>query len=137
MSTETFPSADVIARLLEEGVWCANEDMDTASRAVRSADAQYLQEKIYPTLVPAIARMLELANRDMAHRGTSEVWAPHASIEGKKDAPDYGPTGRAHPITWLAEYLMRNSTQHGSTHLSEHPYVLVEQGKKAQETKAQ
>lgn len=137
MPAESVPSAAVIARLLEEGIWCANEDMDAASSVVRSADAQWLQENVYPTLVPAIARMLELAIADMAKRGTTEVHAPAAMLERQKDCPDYGPTGRAHPITWLAEYLMRNSPQHGSTFLAQHPYVLVEQGKKAEATEGQ
>lgn len=132
------PTEAVIARLLEERLWCANEDQDqydAAARAAASKNANvvYLQQNVFPTLVPALARMLELAQTEL-EEGRTEVRVP-VKGESKKPVPDFGPTGVAHPITWLAEYLMRNHPQfNGNAHLVHHPYVLVEQGKKAQES---
>lgn len=126
-------SPEVVARLIEEQIWCANDDADTLSKAnsahLQSEDYRWLHEKVFPTLVPALARILELANEDMKRMNSDFVAVP-SKDEGKKEAPNYGPTGRAHPITWLAEYLMRNSAAHGSSYLANHPYVLVEQAKK-------
>lgn len=121
---------EVIARLLEEHIWCANPDLDEHHKLMSktSTNCKWLHDEIFPTLVPALHRMLELAEAHMQEQHLKEVPKPVAG-EGKKVNPNYGPTGRAHPVTWLAEYLMRNSKKHGSTFLESHPYVLVEAGK--------
>lgn len=116
-----------LTKLIEEHIWCANEDTDAFHQAIGHDEHAWLTKEVLPTLVPALHRLVELAEAHMNAKGSMHVETP-AQGEGKKEDPDFGPTGRAPPIVWLAEYLLRNSHRH-APFLEQHPYVMVSSGK--------
>jgi hypothetical protein len=110
-----------VAMLLNQDVWtpCATavpEPNPATATAAQRENAAYLQEHVFPTLVPALHDLCDLVLRDK-ELGTA---ARHSSACVSHEHP----TGAAGPIPWLAQYLMRNNLQHSAT-LQQHPYVVL------------
>ncbi|ORC88252.1 uncharacterized protein TM35_000171240 [Trypanosoma theileri] len=107
----SFPSEEMMVRLIEEQLWCGYEGIDASVELpLEDENATYLRETVFPTLVPAL---YELVRREQQRRLNPE------SFPGS-----YGATGNINSISWLSQYLLRNNTQH-SKNLLQHPYVLV------------
>ncbi len=110
MSKSGAPDARLIALLLEEAVW--------DPKAVESSSASnqaYLEETVFPTLIPAIASLLETV---------------HAREEQQGGGFATGEPLPIRPTDWLAQYLMRNNTAHSHA-LHSHPYNVLRRGLKA------
>ncbi|ESL10800.1 hypothetical protein TRSC58_01460 [Trypanosoma rangeli SC58] len=107
----SYPSEEMVARLVEEQIWCGYEGIEPSVKIpLENENVTYLRETLFPTLIPAL---YELVRREQ--RRLSQPCA----------FPDrYQTTGNTNPVTWLAQYLLRNNT-HYSTNLRNHPYVLV------------
>jgi hypothetical protein len=118
--------------LIEGSVWANNADMDAACDTIRrvlqsanpaDADSQFLARQVFPTLIPALHRLLELVAEDMQKNGGS-VRGFDGNAEARKAVANYGATGSCHPIVWLAQYLMRNASRHSDA-LADHPFTTV------------
>eukprot|EP00796_Vickermania_ingenoplastis_P001589 gene1589-966_t len=107
------PSIELMVRIIEEELWAENKDSHNIIKAIpeQSTDhTRYLQEKLYPTLVPALFEMLKLEQKEQQRSEPS----------GK-----YGATGNVDPITWLAHYLLRNNATSNTSRIRHHPYAIV------------
>ncbi|KAH9578942.1 hypothetical protein LSM04_008114 [Trypanosoma melophagium] len=107
----SFPSEEMMVRLIEEQLWCGYGEIDASVELpLKDENATYLRETVFPTLIPAL---YELVRREQQRRLHPETFPG-----------SYGATGNIHSISWLAQYLLRNNTQH-SRNLLQNPYVLV------------
>ncbi|EAN93593.1 hypothetical protein Tc00.1047053506425.20 [Trypanosoma cruzi] len=106
-----YPSEEMMVRLIEEQLWCGYEGIESSvGLHLDDENATYLRESLFPTLIPAL--------HDLVRREQHRISEPLAFQER------FQATGNTHPVTWLAQYLLRNNTHH-STNLRSHPYVLV------------
>ncbi|KEG12957.1 hypothetical protein DQ04_01301010 [Trypanosoma grayi] len=107
----SFPSEEMMVRLIEEHLWCGYGDVEAAIRLpLEDENATYLRETVFPTLVPAL---YELLKREQKRNAQSDAFPGR-----------FGATGNTHAVMWLAQYLLRNNKQK-SENLCRHPYVLV------------
>lgn len=107
------PSIELMIRVIEEELWAENIDSQNIIKAIPEESTDhtlYLQQKLYPTLVPALFEMLKLEQRERARKEPS----------GK-----YGATGNVDPVTWLAHYLLRNNATSKTSRIRHHPYAIV------------
>ncbi|RNF27297.1 uncharacterized protein Tco025E_00488 [Trypanosoma conorhini] len=109
--TVSYPSEEMMVRLIEEQLWCGYDGVQSSIKLpLADENATYLRETLFPTLIPALY--------DLVRREQQRLSQPYAF-------PDrFQATGNTNPVTWLAQYLLRNNTHH-STNLRNHPYVLV------------
>lgn len=118
-----------------------------AAAAAESGNAQasstvtYLQETVFPTLIPALHELMKRTQSFQDKQQQNASTSPGApqcaskmrdSGEGKLNGEfssrgwggRSGPTGNTHPVSWLADYLVRNNTAHNNRLLS-HQYNTV------------
>ncbi|KAG8343671.1 hypothetical protein ERJ75_001675300 [Trypanosoma vivax] len=106
-----LPSESMMVRLIEEQLWCGYDEVEKlVGLPLDDENITYLRERVFPTLIPAL---YELARREQ-----------QLALNPGSSRGSYGPTGNTHPISWLAQYLLRNNTQ-DSAAIREHPYVMV------------
>ena len=110
----------LVALLLEEACWSPYHGTDQPGTPPDER-RKYLEESVFPTLVPALAELLTLVEAEETLKN-----------EGKEPANKgpYGPTGEVHPTDWLAQYLMRNNVKErqpggAGPSLKEHPYCAL------------
>lgn len=115
----------LVSWLLQQGLWpmddmvaqqarLRDEEEDASNR--NQSDAAYLQERVFPTLVPALHDLAELVQRQQelgvdSRASTRCVSRTH-------------PTGASGPVKWLAQYLYRHNTAQTDA-LARHPYVVL------------
>lgn len=112
-TSNAHPSIELMVRIIEEELWSANKDSHNIIKAIpeeSTSDIQYLRQKLYPTLVPALFEMLKLEQKEQLRQSPS----------GK-----YGATGNVDPITWLAHYMLRNNAVSATSKIRNHPYAIV------------
>lgn len=115
----------LISMLLEDDVWRALHLADDAKAARNGAvDAAYLEQHVYPSLIPALAEMLDRVQL-VNEQGSGIV--PKSSCIA--DAATH-PLGSVGPTVWLAQHLMRYNTRHSDA-LRHHPYGVLYAAAKA------
>lgn len=117
----------LVAMLLEDECWTPYHGTD-APGTPPDENRKYLEEHVFPTLIPALADLLTLVQLD------SDGNLPK-NYSGLAAGPkNYGPTGSVPPTDWIAQYLMRNNQKH-HRHLDSHPYVILRNALKQKRTK--
>ena len=93
--------------------------------AQRTQRLQYLVDKVFPTLLPALNDLTEVVRRDVDAR-TGHPAAP-PTFAATRCAPalgegQYAATGVVHPVVWLAQRLLRGGADRGVVSDAEHPF---------------
>lgn len=123
----------LVAMLLEEHCWSPYHGTQSDAAAATdptdkaTKDKAYLEDEVFPTLVPALHELAVLVQQynDVVHSGTEP-------LKGAK----YGPTGGTHPTDWVAQFLLRNNTRHNDT-LLDHPYCVLRRALKQKQQQQQ
>jgi hypothetical protein len=105
----------LVAMLLSQEIWRPSASAGEGDDKGQD-DLAYLQDAVFPTLVPALHDLCELVQRekelgDAARPTTACVSRAH-------------PTGASGPVQWLAQYLTRYNLKHSAA-LKNHPYVVL------------
>ncbi|XQJ29747.1 hypothetical protein NXY56_005807 [Leishmania guyanensis] len=100
-----------VVRLIEEGLFLDHiGECRAGNENEVSADHRYLIENVFPTLVPALQDLIK------NYRGQI---TPSSMVNGAAN------TSQADPVMWLAQYLLRNNVQSGTSRLVHHPFQTI------------
>lgn len=123
----------VLRMLLDTPPWpeTLNQLHDQFRQAEANKDTKklqqlsYLVEKVLPTLIPAMNDLSEVVRRDVDAKSGHPAAPP--SFLPTRCAPalgegQYEATGVVHPVTWLAQRLMRGGADRGVVSDVEHPF---------------
>lgn len=108
------PSIELMIRIIEEELWAGNKDSQNIIKAIpeeSTSNARYLQEKVYPSLVPALFEMLKLQQKELLSDGNPPS--------------KYGATKNVDPITFLSHFLLRNNANSVRSKIRHHPFAVV------------
>lgn len=126
MASEQSDDARLVEMLLHDDVWralhLAEAQGGEANQTAARRHASYLEATVYPTLVPALAELLERVQL-VTEKGAAMV--PHSTAVAPASSH---PVGAAGPTVWLAQYLMRhNSSAVGTAPCrpGQHPYSVL------------
>ncbi|KAG5470621.1 hypothetical protein LSCM1_01867 [Leishmania martiniquensis] len=101
----------LVVRLIEEGLFLNHIVMCNGdSGANISADHRYLIENVFPTLVPALQDLIK-EHRDQITPNDGDRCTANKT--------------QADPVTWLAQYLLRNNVNGGTSRLTHHPFQTI------------
>lgn len=101
----------MLVRLIEEGLYLSHVDRcKTINKSTTmDSDQKYLVEQVFPTLVPAL--------HDLLRCYKSRLGETQDQAQSNSKQPD--------PVTWLAQYLIRNNANHNTSRLVGHPFKLI------------
>lgn len=86
---------------------------------------EYLVEKVFPTLVPAMSELSEVIRRDVdsksGHPAAPPTFPPTRCTPGIGEG-EFEATGVVHPVVWLAQRLLRGGSERGVVSDEQHPF---------------